>query len=132
MKCERAYSRLTGLNEDPSFEKVSVKHLYGPLTLCEEDRRVVATWAADYAERVLRLFEVVAPSDRRPRDAIEGVRAFARGEMRIGQVRALSANAHAAAREVHVTSATAAARAAGHAAGLADPGNPHTTADESF
>ena len=91
----------------------------GALTLSEDDRRVLAVWAADCAERTLSLFEARAPGDTRPRDAIDGLRAFARGEMRIGQVRALSARAHAAAREVGDPPAVAAARAAGQAAGVA-------------
>ncbi len=91
----------------------------GALTLSEDDRRVLAIWAADCAERTLSLFEAQAPSDRRPRDAIDGLRAFARGEMRIGPVRALSARAHAAAREIGQPAAVAAARAAGQAAGTA-------------
>jgi hypothetical protein len=91
----------------------------GALTLSEDDRRVLAVWAADCAERTLSLFEAQAPGDTRPRDAIEGVRAFARGDVRIGPVRALSARAHAAAREVGDPAAVAAARAAGHAAGVA-------------
>lgn len=91
----------------------------GALTLSESDRRVLAVWAADCAERSLSLFEAQAPSDTRPGDAIDGVRAFTRGEMRIGKVRALSAQAHAAAREVGDPAAVAAARAAGHAAAVA-------------
>lgn len=91
----------------------------GALTLSEDDRRVLAVWAADCAERTLRLFEAQAPSDPRPRDAIDGLRAFARGEMRIGPVRTLAAQAHAAAREVGDPAAVAAARAAGQAAGVA-------------
>ena len=91
----------------------------GALTLSEDDRRVLAVWAADCAERTLSLFEAQAPSDTRPRDAIDGVRAFARGEMQIGEVRALSARAHAAAREIGDPAAVAAARAAGQAAGVA-------------
>jgi len=91
----------------------------GALTLSEDDRRVLAVWAADCAERTLPLFEAQAPGDLRPREAIDGVRAFARGESRIGPVRALSAGAHAAAREVGEPAAVAAARAAGHAAGVA-------------
>ncbi len=91
----------------------------GALTLSEDDRRVLAVWAADCAERTLSLFEAQAPSDTRPRDAIDGLRAFARGEMRIGKVRALSARAHAAAREIGDPAAVAAARAAGHAAAVA-------------
>ncbi len=95
------------------------KHQLGRLTLSEDDRRVLAIWAADCAERTLPLFEAQAPGDPRPRQAIAGVRAFARGEMRIGPVRALSAAAHAAARDVGDPAAVAAARAAGHAAGTA-------------
>ena len=91
----------------------------GALTLSEDDRRVLAVWAADCAERTLPLFEAHAPGDPRPREAIDGVRGFARGEMRIGPVRALAAAAHAAARAVGNPAAVAAARAAGHAAAVA-------------
>jgi len=91
----------------------------GALTLSEDDRRVLAVWAADCPERTLSLFEAKAPGDVRPREAIDGVRAFARGEMRIGPVRALSARAHTAARDVGDPAAVASARAAGHAAGTA-------------
>jgi len=120
------------------------------MTLSEDDRRVLAVWAADCAERTLPVFEAQIPGDTRPRDAIDGLRAFARGEMRIGQVRALSARAHAAARETGDAAAAAAARAAGQAAGvahmaahargaaayaakaagLAAPGDPTAVADE--
>jgi hypothetical protein len=95
----------------------------GALTLSEDDRRVLAVWAADCAERTLPLFETQAPSDTRPRDAIDGVRAFARGEMRIGLMRALAVAAHAAARAVADPAAVAAARAAGHAAATAHMGS---------
>jgi Imm-5 like putative immunity protein len=91
----------------------------GALTLSEDDRRVLAVWAADCAERTLPLFEARAPNDTRPRDAIDGLRAFARGELRIGAVRALAALAHAAARDVGDPAAVAAARAAGQAASVA-------------
>ena len=62
-------------------------HEPGGMTLSEEDRRLVGLWAADCAERVLPLFEAKALSDTRPRAAIEGIRAFARGEKRKGQLR---------------------------------------------
>ena len=91
----------------------------GPMTLSEEDRRVVAAWAADCAERTLVLFEAAAPGDSRPRDAVEGARAFARGELKVGPTRSLAAEAHAAARSAGVPSATAAARATGHAVAVA-------------
>ena len=91
----------------------------GALTLDEDDRRVLAPWAADCAERTLPLFEAQAPDDRRPRDAIEGLRAFARRELRVGPMRALAAASHAAARDVGDAAAVAAARAAGHATATA-------------
>ena len=102
------------MGESPGMERPP-----GALTLSENDRRVLAVWAADCAERTLSLFEAQAPNDPRPRDAIDGLRAFARGDMRIGKVRALSAGAHAAARDVDDPAAVAAARAAGQAAGTA-------------
>jgi hypothetical protein len=80
---------------------------------------VLAVWAADCAERTLSLFEAQAPSDTRPRDAIDGLRAFARGELRIGKVRAQAAQAHAAAGAISDAAAVAAAQAAGQAAGTA-------------
>ena len=91
----------------------------GRLTLTEDDRRILAGWAADCAERTLPLFELQAPADTRPRDAIDGLRAFARGELKVGSARALSAAAHAAARNVADPAAVAAARAAGQAAAVA-------------
>ena len=96
-----------------------MKRKPGALTMSEDDRRLLAVWAADCAQRTLPLFEAHAPGDARPRDAIEGLRAFARGEMRIGTMRALAACAHAATREIGDPAAVAAARAAGHAAAVA-------------
>ncbi|WNG42004.1 hypothetical protein F0U60_17875 [Archangium minus] len=89
------------------------------MTLSDEDRRFVGLWAADCAERVLPLFEAQAPSDTRPREAIEGIRAFARGGKRTAQLRSVAWTAYAAAREAGNPAATAAARAAGLAAATA-------------
>jgi hypothetical protein len=94
-------------------------HEPGRMTLSEEDRRLLGLWAADCAERALPLFEAKAPSDTRPREAIEGIRAFARGGKRTARLRSLAWAAHAAAREVVDPGATAAARAASLAAATA-------------
>jgi hypothetical protein len=89
-----------------------------PQTLSEADRRIIAVWAADCAERVLGLFEAEAPWDSRPRDAIARTRAFARGELGVaGEIRRRFV-AGAAAREVSSPAAVAAARAAGQAASI--------------
>lgn len=111
-----------------------------PQTLSESDRRVVAAWAADCAERVVWLFEAEAPADDRPRTLIARARAFSRGELNTaGEIRrrftggvatgdvtgkAAVAAARAAAQAVavchmgaHALGAAAyAAKAAGHAA----------------
>ena len=88
-----------------------------PQTLSEADRRIVAVWAADCAERVLGLFESEAPADGRPREAIARLRAFARGELGVAEARRRFV-AHAAARDVSAAAAVAAARAAGQAASV--------------
>jgi hypothetical protein len=88
-----------------------------PQTLSEADRRIVAAWAADCADRVLGLFEAEAPGDSRPRDAIARTRAFARGELGIaGEIRRRFVGG-AAARGMSAPAA-AAARAAGQAASI--------------
>ncbi|MCX4800664.1 putative immunity protein [Streptomyces sp. NPDC058682] len=87
------------------------------VTISEEDRRQLGLWAADCVERALPLFEAKAPADPRPREAIEGIRAFAReGSGRTAKLRSLAWAANAAARDVDDPAATAAARAACHAA----------------
>jgi len=88
-----------------------------PQTLSDADRRIVAAWAADCAERVLALFESEAPGDRRPRDAITRTRAFARGELDVAEEIRRRFIGNGAAREVSAPAA-AAARAAGQAASI--------------
>lgn len=67
-------------------------------TLTDTDHRLLALWAADCAEHVLHLFESVQPTDPRPREAIEQVRAWANGRIRMSQSRAAGGHAMAAAR----------------------------------
>ena len=83
-------------------------------TLTDGDHRLLALWAAACAEHVLELFESAHPSDGRPRHAIEQVRAWARGEIRMSDARAAGGHAMAAARI-----SSGAARHAGFAAGQA-------------
>jgi hypothetical protein len=93
-----------------------------PQALSEADRRLVAMWAADCAERVLALFEAEAPSDDRPRDAIARARAFGRGELdAAGEIRRRFV-AGRAAQAVSSPAAVAAARAAAQASGVAHMG----------
>lgn len=89
-----------------------------PQTLSEADRRIVALWAAECAERVLGVFEAQAPEDRRPRDAIARTRAFARGELDVAAEIRRRFVASGAARDARTPAAAAAARAAGQAAAV--------------
>jgi hypothetical protein len=121
-----------------------------PQTLSEVDRRLVAAWAADCAERVLPLFEAEAPDDDRPRVLIARARAFARGELRTAaEIRRRFAGG-VGPKDVKAPAAMAAARAAGQAvavchmgahalgaaayavraAGLGDPDRPGAIEDE--
>ena len=71
------------------------------------------------AERVLRFFEKERPNDKRPRDAVEAIKAWAEDLRTLGmkEVRKLSLDAHAAARDVKSDDAKFAAHAAGQAVG---------------
>jgi len=85
------------------------------------DHKLLATWAADCAERVLPLFERVYPKDERPRRAIQVCRIWiCTGEFKITNIRGSSLEAHTAAREAKDNAAACfAARAAGQAAAVA-------------
>jgi len=96
--------------------------MLSPQSLSEADRRLVASWAADCAERVLRLFEAEAPDDDRPRDAIARARAYASGELdTAGEIRRRFV-ANRASQVVSSPAAKAAAWSAGQAAGVAHMG----------
>lgn len=93
-----------------------------PQTLSEADRRLVAWWAADCAERVLPLFEAEAPDDDRARDGVERARAYGRGELdTAGQIKRRLV-AGRAAHSATTPAAVAAARAAWQASGVAHMG----------
>ena len=83
-------------------------------TLTDADRHLLALGAASCAEHVLYLFESVHPGDARPRQAIEHVRAWVRGEVTMMESRAAGGHAMAAARDQR-----GAARHAAYAAGQA-------------
>ena len=83
-------------------------------TLTDDDHHLLALWAAVCAEHVLPLFEAAQPADPRPRQAIEQVRAWTRGEIRMWDSRSAGGHAMAAARPLQ-----GAARHAAFAAGQA-------------
>lgn len=73
--------------------------------------------AAREAERVLPIFENENPKDSRPRKAIEAIKSWSQGKrkLKMNEVRKLSFDSHAAAREAKSEPARFAARAAGQA-----------------
>ena len=83
-------------------------------TLTDGDHRLLALWAAVCAEHVLVHFETARPDDLRPREAIERVRAWTRGEVSMMPTRAAGGHAMGAARELR-----GAPRYAAYAAGQA-------------
>ncbi|HEY6203032.1 MAG TPA: hypothetical protein VI056_08305 [Candidatus Limnocylindria bacterium] len=87
-------------------------------TLTDADHQLLALWAASCAEHVLALFESGQPKDPRPRQAIEQVRAWVRGEVTMTQARDAAGHANAAARDLR-GAARHAAYAAGQAAAVA-------------
>jgi hypothetical protein len=121
-----------------------------PQALSEAERRAVAAWAADCAERVLEVVEAEAPDDDRPRALIARTRAFARGELKTSEGIRRRFAGGVGAGDVKAPAAAAAARAAGQAvavchmgahalgaaayaakaAGLAHPGRPEAVEDE--
>lgn len=73
--------------------------------------------AANEAEKVLKFFEKERPKDKRPRNAIKAIEAWAEDKRILGmkEVRKLSLDANAAARDVKSVAAKYAAHAAGQA-----------------
>jgi hypothetical protein len=96
-----------------------------------EEKRSLALWAADRAEKVLANFEAHYPGDDRPRKAITAARAWARGGIKFMEARHCAVAAHAAARQATDPAAVAAARSAGHAAATAHAGG-HAKAAASY
>lgn len=83
-------------------------------SLTDHEHHLLAHWAANCAEHVLPTFETACPDDPRPREAIEHVRAWIRGEVGMMQSRAAGGHAMGAAREL-----SGAPRHAAYAAGQA-------------
>ena len=73
--------------------------------------------AAVRVESILPLFEKERPNDRRPHQAVEAVKAWAKGKRKLSmsEVRKLSLSSHAAAKEATTDMAKCVAHAAGQA-----------------
>ena len=94
-----------------------------PQTLSVDDRKRVASWAADCAEHVLAIYEMAVPGDASVRSAIDQARAFSSGDLAIADaVRRRGGDAGTAARETPTPAAKAAAYAAEQAAACAHMG----------
>ena len=89
-------------------------HRGGPLS--KEQHQQLMGWAADCAEHVLPL---IAQSDDRLQNILETARAWARGEVPVGNAQKASLQAHALAREFVNPTGVAVARAVGQAVATA-------------
>lgn len=93
-----------------------------PQTLSEDDRRLVAAWAADCAEHVLPVFLAEAPDDARPGVLIARARAFARAELHTAEGIRQRFSGGVGTADTLSPAARAAARAAGQAAAVCHMG----------
>lgn len=81
------------------------------------DKKTLALWAIDCAERVMPYFEKKYPEDIRPRKAIDTLKEWIKtGEFKMSVIRKASLDAHAAAKDIAEDNP---ARSAAHAAGQA-------------
>ncbi|MDR1532769.1 MAG: hypothetical protein LBS62_11425 [Clostridiales bacterium] len=85
--------------------------------MSDDTHRLLALWAAECAEHVLPIFEAIRPTDNRPRLAIETIRAWANGEIKVTQSKEVAGASQNAAREL--TGVSEAARMAALSAGQA-------------
>lgn len=90
-----------------------------PQTLSDADRRTIARWAADCADRVLPLFDAEPSAVEAVRDAVVRARAFSRGESTAAEEIAKRMIAVRAAGAATTPAGAAAARSAAQASGVA-------------
>jgi len=84
----------------------------------KQKHKTLVLWTIDCAERVLKIFEERHPDDRRPREALEAARVWARGEIKMPAAKKAAHAAHnAATAVVDDPAACSAARAMGHVVG---------------
>jgi len=93
-----------------------------PQSLSEAERRLVAAWAADCAERTMALFDAEASGDERLRVLIARTRAFARGELNTAEEIRRRFTSGVSATDIKSPVATAALRAAGQAVAVCHMG----------
>ena len=114
---DEAYGMDKPINLLSCLDSNPLEDVIWALRATEQDSSVPARlFAADCAESVLHIYESAYANDRRPREAIEAARAFARGEIDGATLAAAGDAARDAARAVAADAAWAAARAAAWAA----------------
>ncbi|GAH17203.1 unnamed protein product, partial [marine sediment metagenome] len=111
----RKYGRTKPINLLAILEHNGLDDFFWVLGIIK-DHQILRAMAADFAESVLPIFEKQYPADKRPREAIEVARRYARGEATAAAWAATGAAARAAARAATGAAAWAAARAAAGAA----------------
>ena len=122
----KSYTKdLSAMNPEPRKKqpKFSLNRKDEPMAelMKGTDKKTLAVWAVDCAERVLPYFEENYPDDHRPRNALVVLRTWlTTGMFHMADIRGASLAAHAAAREVgEDNAARSAARATGQAVATA-------------
>lgn len=87
-------------------------------TLTDAHHHLLALWAAECAEHVLPYFETERPDDTRPREAIDLIRAWVRGGIKMTEAHDFAFVANAAGRDL-TGAAKFAALSAGQAVAVA-------------
>jgi len=84
-----------------------------------QKHRTLVLWTLECAERVLAIFEEKHSADKRPREAVDAARSWARGEIKMPVAKKAAHATHNAATAVadEDPAACAAARAIGHVVG---------------
>jgi hypothetical protein len=89
------------------------------MSFTDVDHLEAAESALAEGKSVLSIFEKAEPDDKRPREALNALNLWMRGEATVTEVRAAAFAAHDAARETTNLAARYAARACGQAAAVA-------------
>ena len=84
----------------------------------DQDHRVMALWAFDFAEESIAKLEEAYPGEKRPREALEAAQDWAAGKIKMRLAQRKILDCHAFAKEIHCKEDIALCHAVGQACGV--------------
>lgn len=81
----------------------------------EQNHRIMALWAFDFADESIKILKEKYPSENRPQEALEAARDWAAGKIKMRQVQKKILSCHAFAKEIDCKEDTAICHAVGQA-----------------